>query len=65
MFKKLLKSLIASATLITALTACGHSAYPGGYKGYLSLEYEAKEPAATAVPRRLAELRTLCAKYSA
>lgn len=37
----------------------------GGYKGYLSLEYEAKEPAATAVPRRLAELRTLCAKYSA
>ena len=37
----------------------------GGYKGYLSLEYEAKEPAATAVPRGLAELRTLCRKYSA
>ncbi len=36
-----------------------------GYKGYLSLEYEAKEPAATAVPRLLAELRGLCRKYSA
>lgn len=35
-----------------------------GYKGYLSLEYEAKEPAATAVPRLLGELRTLCRKYS-
>lgn len=37
----------------------------GGYKGYLSLEYEAAEPAATAVPRGLAELRALCRKYSA
>ncbi len=37
----------------------------GGYKGYLSLEYEAKEPAATAVPRLLGELRGLCRKYSA
>ncbi len=37
----------------------------GGYKGYLSLEYEAKEPAATAVPRGLAELGALCRKYSA
>jgi sugar phosphate isomerase/epimerase len=36
-----------------------------GYKGYLSLEYEAKEPAATAVPRLLGELRALCRKYSA
>jgi sugar phosphate isomerase/epimerase len=35
-----------------------------GYKGYLSLEYEAKEPAATAVPRLLGELRDLCRKYS-
>lgn len=36
----------------------------GGYKGYLSLEYEAKEPAPTAVPRKLAELRDLCRKHS-
>ncbi|MGC8761232.1 MAG: sugar phosphate isomerase/epimerase family protein [Bryobacteraceae bacterium] len=36
----------------------------GGYKGYLSLEYEAKEPAAAAVPRLLGELRSLCRKYS-
>ncbi len=35
-----------------------------GYKGYLSLEYEAREPAATAVPRLLGELRALCRKYS-
>ncbi len=37
----------------------------GGYKGYLSLEYEAKEPAPTAVPRLLGQLRDLCRKYSA
>ncbi len=37
----------------------------GGYKGYLSLEYEAKEPAPTAVPKGLAQLRTLTRKYSA
>jgi len=36
----------------------------GGYKGYLSLEYEAKEPAATAVPRGLAQISALCRKYS-
>jgi hypothetical protein len=36
----------------------------GGYKGFLSLEYEAKEPAATAVPRLLGELRALCRQYS-
>lgn len=29
----------------------------GGYKGYLALEYEEKEPAPTAVPRLLAKLR--------
>ncbi len=37
----------------------------GGYKGFLSLEYEAKEPAPTAVPRLLGQLRDLCRKYSA
>lgn len=36
----------------------------GGYKGYLSLEYEAKEPSSMAVPRGLAELRKLTHKYS-
>ncbi|MCC7339771.1 MAG: sugar phosphate isomerase/epimerase [Bryobacterales bacterium] len=35
-----------------------------GYKGYLALEYEAPEPAATAMPRLLAELRGLCQKYT-
>jgi sugar phosphate isomerase/epimerase len=37
----------------------------GGYRGYLSLEYEAKEPAATAVPRGLKQLGELTRKYSA
>jgi len=32
----------------------------GGYRGYLSLEYEADEPAPQAVPRLLARLRELC-----
>lgn len=36
-----------------------------GYKGYLALEYEAKEDPATAVPRLLKQLRQLCQKYSA
>jgi L-ribulose-5-phosphate 3-epimerase len=36
-----------------------------GYRGYLALEYEAKEPPETAVPRLLARLRELAAKYSA
>lgn len=36
-----------------------------GYKGYLALEYEAKEPAPTAVPRLLGELKQLSLKYSA
>lgn len=35
-----------------------------GYKGYLAVEYEDPEPTATAMPRLLAELRTLCAKHS-
>jgi sugar phosphate isomerase/epimerase len=35
-----------------------------GYKGYLALEYEAKEPAPTAVPRLLGQLRELTRKYS-
>jgi sugar phosphate isomerase/epimerase len=32
----------------------------GGYRGYLSLEYEASEPAPEAVPRLLTRLRDLC-----
>lgn len=36
-----------------------------GYRGYLSLEYEAAEDPATAMPRLLAELRRVTAKYSA
>lgn len=36
-----------------------------GYKGYLALEYEAKEDPATAVPRLLKQLRQLCQKHSA
>lgn len=36
-----------------------------GYRGYLALEYEAKEPPETAVPRLLKRLRELAAKYSA
>jgi len=35
-----------------------------GYKGYLALEYEAKEPAPTAVPRLLGTLKELCRKHS-
>jgi len=35
-----------------------------GYKGYLSLEYEAKEPPETAVPRLCRRLRELAGKYS-
>jgi L-ribulose-5-phosphate 3-epimerase len=35
-----------------------------GYKGYLALEYEAKEDPATAVPRHMKELRRLVRKYS-
>lgn len=36
-----------------------------GYRGYLALEYEAKEPPETAVPRLLRRLRELAAKHSA
>ncbi|MCS6952094.1 MAG: sugar phosphate isomerase/epimerase [Bryobacteraceae bacterium] len=36
-----------------------------GYRGFLSLEYEAAEDPSTAVPRLLAELRRLAARYSA
>lgn len=36
----------------------------GGYRGYMALEYEAKEPAETAVPRLLKKLNTLARKYS-
>lgn len=36
----------------------------GGYRGYLALEYEAKEPAATAVPRLLRKLADLVRKHS-
>lgn len=36
-----------------------------GYKGYLALEYEAAEPALTAVPRHMARIRELTRKYSA
>lgn len=37
----------------------------GGYRGYLALEYEAKESAVTAVPRLTRELGRLVRKYSA
>ncbi len=36
-----------------------------GYRGYLSLEYEDKEPASTAMPRLLRKLDGICRKYSA
>ena len=36
----------------------------GGYKGYLSLEYEGKEGPETAVPRLSPELRRVASKYS-
>lgn len=35
-----------------------------GYKGYISLEYEAEEDAFTAVPRHLKTMRELAKKYS-
>jgi len=35
------------------------------YRGYLALEYEAAENAATAIPGHLVHLRQVCAKYSA
>jgi L-ribulose-5-phosphate 3-epimerase len=36
-----------------------------GYRGYMALEYEAKEDPATAMPRLLAKLNALARKYSA
>jgi sugar phosphate isomerase/epimerase len=36
-----------------------------GYRGYMALEYEAKEDPKTAMPRLLARLRALARKYSA
>ena len=37
----------------------------GGYSGYLALEYEAKEPAETAMPKMLARLNKVCRSASA
>jgi sugar phosphate isomerase/epimerase len=36
----------------------------GGYKGFMSAEYEAEEDAMTGVPKLLARIKTLCRKYS-
>jgi sugar phosphate isomerase/epimerase len=36
-----------------------------GYRGYLALEYEDKEPAPTAMPRLLKKLDDICRKHSA
>jgi len=35
-----------------------------GYKGFMSLEYEGREDAMTAVPKQIAPIKSLCAKYS-
>ena len=35
-----------------------------GFKGFMSAEYEAKEDAATGVPKLIDKIRALCAKYS-
>jgi sugar phosphate isomerase/epimerase len=36
----------------------------GGYKGYMSAEYEAEEDAMTGVPKLLDKIKVLCRKYS-
>lgn len=36
----------------------------GGYKGYMSAEYEGEEDAMTAVPKLLGKIKTLCKIYS-
>jgi L-ribulose-5-phosphate 3-epimerase len=36
----------------------------GGYKGFMSAEYEGDEDALTAVPKLLAKIKALCKKYS-
>jgi len=36
----------------------------GGYKGYMSAEYEADEDPMTGVPKLLDTIKTLCRQYS-
>jgi sugar phosphate isomerase/epimerase len=36
----------------------------GAYKGYMSAEYEGEEDAMTGVPKLIAQIKTLCQKYS-
>lgn len=36
----------------------------GGYKGYMSAEYEGKEEAMTGVPKLIEKIKALCRKYS-
>jgi sugar phosphate isomerase/epimerase len=36
----------------------------GGYRGYMSAEYEGEESAVTAVPKLVDRIKALCAKYS-
>jgi sugar phosphate isomerase/epimerase len=36
----------------------------GGYKGFMSAEYEGKEEATTGVPKLMDKIKTLCRKYS-
>jgi len=36
----------------------------GGYRGYMSAEYEAEEDAMIAVPKLIEKIKTLCRKYS-
>jgi sugar phosphate isomerase/epimerase len=36
----------------------------GGYKGYMSAEYEGEEDPKTGVPKLIARMKTLCRKYS-
>jgi len=36
----------------------------GGYKGYMSAEYEGKEDPSTGVPRLIEKIKALCRKYS-
>ena len=36
----------------------------GGYKGYMSAEYEAEEDPMTGVPKLMEKIKTLCRKYS-
>ena len=36
----------------------------GGYKGFMSAEYEGDEDAMTAVPKLVEKIKSLCRKYS-